>query len=198
MSSLALLGRLAERANIHCWRICLREIQSDADNLELPEDVTLTELHPDNFTALANHGQISSEFLEKASRQQDTCVIARRNGQLLGFSWRSRYSVQVIPGMSLHLTPDNAFIGFKTWVEAEARGLRLFEKMRRFLDLKFLSAGVPFGISYIGLSNQASWASMARDPYYRVVGWLVIADWGRLTWTHVSPGAARWVSVAKD
>ena len=93
--------------------------------------------------------------------------------------------------MRMRLTQPNTFYGFKTWIHPEARGLRLFEQMRKYLDTLSLTDGTPRGIAYINRTNLASWASIKRDPLYRQVGWSVHASWGAASWTFSTPRRTR-------
>lgn len=189
--------RMERYGKVHIWRICLREIDPNGTSFpEPPDGFEFQVLDATGMQVLAaSHPMVSNEFVENARAQGDTCLVVRNADQILGYTWRTRCSVEFMRGLQMRLTQPNTFYGFKTWIDPEARGKRLFQQMREYLDTLSLSEETRLGIAYIRLTNLASWASMQRDPLYRQVGWTVHASWGAASWTLSSPGASRWIAV---
>ncbi|MEM7097835.1 MAG: hypothetical protein AAF541_06200 [Pseudomonadota bacterium] len=194
---------LLRRLRLHVWRICLREIPATIDAPQLPEELNFILLDESQMRELGRcHPMVSEAFVEQAIVQGDSCVVVFRGHEegtwqehLMGFSWRTQSSVEFIEALSVRLKQENTFFGFKTWVERQARGMGLFQKMREYQDLHSQSIGTRLGVAYINVNNHSSWASMQRDVRYKKVGYLVYAGWGKLAWSWVSPGAGQWIEV---
>ena len=205
-SLVRVFSAFAERINIRSWRICLREIPPELELPVLPDHLEFEILEHTQMRELAGiHSEVSEAFIEHAIELDDSCVVVVEPEagdtwaeQLVAYSWRTRGTVEFMPTFEVRLNHPETFFGFKTWVDPNVRGLRLFQKMREYLDLRGKPEHRNLGVAYIDVRNHSSWASMARDVNYRQVGFLYHANWGRFSWTLTSSGAKRWVEPVKN
>ena len=196
----ALWVRIRRWGKIHFWRVCVRELDLSVSALpQPPKGFEYEVLDDSGIRTLADTSDmVSPEFAERAISQSDTCLVVRKNGQLMGFSWRTRYALEFTPGQLMKLTQPNTFYGFKAWIDPEARGLRLFEHMRQYLDVLVVADGFNMAIGYINIDNLASWSSFRREPLCRQVGWSVHASWGAASWTYSTPLAREWIVSQRE
>ena len=190
--------KLLRRFGVHGFRICNRQLDTAAaKQLEIPPGLEIRLGDDATLRSLIDTSEhFERSFVERSLERGDLCALVYRGDEMLAFSWRTREWVPFVPGIQMALTRDDAFIGYKTWVDPQVRGLRLFEKMRLFLDGETMARGINLGVSYIEQINESSWASMRRDPLSAQVGWSL--HFRPLGWSIRSAGAKDWVKFQPE
>ncbi len=183
---------------VHCWVIYVREIDGASADVEISPG-TEYELVDDGYaTTLAELSPyLSLKEIDDAFSRGDQCVVARREGADVAYTWRTVLDSQVIEGVGMRLVEDGTFMGLGTWVSPAARGARIFAGMRTFFDTISTASGLNQGVSYANVENWSSRKSLEREATARYVGWVVHAAWGAAAWSLVNAGARRWVEIVK-
>jgi hypothetical protein len=190
-----IIGTLGRVFRIYVWEISVREI------LPQPDFKADSDLIPRLMTNddLLRHARSSEHFdadtVQERFSMGDQCLDIIARGKLVAYSWRARTPVETIDGLKLALVRSDSVFGYKSWVDPEFRGRRLFRQMRLAFDPISKQNGTIHVIAYINLSNHSSRKSMRQDSSARTKGWLVQGKVGNVQWSFVTPAARQWVTT---
>lgn len=190
-----IIGKLGQVLRIYIWEISVREI------LPQPDFKADSDLVPHLMTKddLLRHDPASEHFdadtVQERFSSGDQCLGIIAQGKLVAYSWRARAPVETIDGLKLALVRSDSVFGYKSWVDPEFRGRRLFRQMRLGFDPISKQNGTIHVIAYINLSNLSSRKSMRQDSNAQTKGWLVQGKVGNFQWSFVTPAARHWVKT---
>lgn len=122
------------------------------------------------FTACNNSKlNLSREFVENSLRRGDECFGALRQGELVGFTWRTTQPTQVSGRVWVKFS-DRSSYHYKSFVLPECRGKNLLGNIILLSEKSLIDVGKSACISYVESHNYAS-LKASKKSGNRTVGY---------------------------